>query len=39
MGAVERVCSAGILTPDVGGTARTADVTGAMLDAISSANA
>ncbi len=39
MGAVERVCSAGILTPDVGGTARTADVTGAVLDAINGANA
>ena len=39
MRAVERVTGAGILTPDVGGTARTEDVTKAVIDAIHSANA
>lgn len=34
MSAVEKVCADGILTPDVGGTAGTADVTKAVCDAI-----
>lgn len=34
MRAVERVCAAGILTPDVGGTATTAEVTAAVIDAV-----
>ncbi|MBV1707526.1 MAG: tartrate dehydrogenase [Hyphomicrobiales bacterium] len=34
MRAVERVCAAGILTPDVGGTATTAQVTQAVIGAI-----
>lgn len=34
MRAVEKVCADGILTPDVGGTARTADVTAAVCAAI-----
>jgi tartrate dehydrogenase/decarboxylase/D-malate dehydrogenase len=39
MRAVEKVTGAGILTPDVGGTAKTKDVTDAVVDAIYSANA
>ena len=38
MGALERVTQAGILTPDVGGTATTREVTAAMVDAIHSSN-
>ncbi|OCC02170.1 tartrate dehydrogenase [Labrys sp. WJW] len=38
MRAVERVTGAGILTPDVGGTATTRDVTDAVIDAIHSSN-
>ena len=38
MRAVERVCAAGIITPDVGGTATTKDVTDAVVDAIYSSN-
>ncbi|HEX9448706.1 MAG TPA: tartrate dehydrogenase [Dongiaceae bacterium] len=38
MRAVERVTDAGILTPDVGGTATTKIVTDAVIDAIHSAN-
>jgi len=38
MAAVEQVCAAGILTPDVGGTATTKDVTRAVIDAIRAAN-
>ncbi len=39
MAAVEQVCAAGILTPDLGGTATTKDVTRAVCDAIRGANA
>jgi len=38
MTAVEQVCAAGIVTPDLGGTARTADVTRAVTEAIAGAN-
>ena len=38
MNAVERVTAAGILTPDVGGTATTKQVTDAVVDAIHSLN-
>jgi tartrate dehydrogenase/decarboxylase/D-malate dehydrogenase len=38
MRALELVTAAGILTPDVGGTATTKDVTSAMVDAIQSSN-
>ena len=38
MRALEQVCAAGVLTPDVGGTATTRDVTAAMIDAIHSSN-
>lgn len=38
MSAVEQVTGAGILTPDVGGTAKTVDVTRAVCDAIRGAN-
>jgi tartrate dehydrogenase/decarboxylase/D-malate dehydrogenase len=38
MRAVERVTAAGILTPDVGGSATTKDVTDAVIDAIHSSN-
>ncbi len=34
MSAIERVCGSGILTPDLGGTARTEDVTASVCDAI-----
>ena len=37
--AVERVCQAGIMTPDVGGTATTREVTDAVIEAIRGANA
>jgi len=39
MTAVEQVCAAGILTPDVGGNATTRDVTDAVIGAIRGANA
>ncbi|MEO0829972.1 MAG: tartrate dehydrogenase [Pseudomonadota bacterium] len=38
MRAVEKVCSRGLMTPDVGGTAKTQDVTDAVCDAISGEN-
>ncbi|NNE87900.1 MAG: tartrate dehydrogenase [Silicimonas sp.] len=38
MSAVERVCEAGILTPDVGGTSTTRDVTEAVVQAIRGSN-
>ncbi|BCH57327.1 tartrate dehydrogenase [Agrobacterium vitis] len=38
MGAVERVTEAGILTPDVGGTANTSQVTEAVCNAIAGSN-
>ncbi len=38
MTAVEQVCAAGILTPDIGGKATTKDVTRAVCDAIRGAN-
>lgn len=34
MGCVERVCERGVLTRDLGGTARTRDVTGAVVKEI-----
>ncbi|MBX2838425.1 MAG: tartrate dehydrogenase [Gammaproteobacteria bacterium] len=36
--AVEQVCGSGLMTPDVGGTATTKDVTDAVVDAIRGAN-
>lgn len=39
MRAVEKVCAAGILTPDVGGSATTHEVTEAVCEAIRAANA
>ena len=39
MAAVEQVCAAGVLTPDLGGRATTAEVTSAVCDAIRGANA
>ncbi|MHA7887968.1 tartrate dehydrogenase [Roseicyclus sp.] len=39
MAAVEQVCAAGILTPDVGGTASTQEVTDAVVEAVRGANA
>jgi tartrate dehydrogenase/decarboxylase/D-malate dehydrogenase len=39
MSAVERVCAAGILTPDVGGTATTQEVTDAVIEAVKGRNA
>ena len=39
MKAIEEVCAAGIMTPDVGGSATTADVTDAMIGAIRGSNA
>ena len=38
MKAVEEVCAAGIMTPDVGGGATTAEVTDAVIDAIRGSN-
>jgi hypothetical protein len=38
MRAIEKVTGAGILTPDVGGTATTKDVTDAVVEAIQSSN-
>ena len=38
MTAVEQVCAAGILTPDLGGKARTTDVTKAVVEAIRGGN-
>jgi tartrate dehydrogenase/decarboxylase / D-malate dehydrogenase len=38
MNAVEKVCAAGILTPDVGGKATTQEVTDAVIEAIRSSN-
>ena len=38
MQAVEQVCAAGILTPDVGGTSTTQEVTDAVVEAIRGAN-
>ena len=38
MKAIEEVCAAGIMTPDVGGTATTAEVTEAMIAAIRGSN-
>jgi tartrate dehydrogenase/decarboxylase/D-malate dehydrogenase len=38
MAAVDRVCEAGIMTPDVGGTATTKEVTEAMIQAIHGSN-
>src|SRR5262249_56038499 len=38
MAAVEKVCAAGVLTPDVGGTATTNEVTEAVIDAIHGSN-
>ena len=39
MAAVEQVCAAGIMTPDVGGTATTQEVTHAVIAAVRGANA
>ncbi len=39
MAATEQVCAAGLLTPDLGGTATTKDVTRAVCEAIKGANA
>lgn len=39
MTAIEQVCADGVLTPDVGGTATTKEVTAAVIKAISGANA
>lgn len=36
--AVEQVCAAGVLTPDVGGSANTRDVTDAVINAIAGSN-
>ena len=38
MAAVEKVCASGVLTPDVGGTATTGEVTEAVIDAIHGSN-
>ncbi len=38
MKAIEEVCAAGIMTPDVGGTATTAEVTDAVINAIRGSN-
>ena len=39
MAAVEQVCASGLLTPDLGGKATTAEVTRAVCEAIRGANA
>lgn len=39
MSAIEQVCAAGIMTPDIGGTATTADVTHAIVGRIKGSNA
>ena len=39
MRAVEQVCAAGLLTPDLGGKATTKEVTRAVVDAVRGANA
>ena len=39
MAAVEQVCAIGLLTPDLGGKATTAEVTRAVCEAIRGANA
>jgi tartrate dehydrogenase/decarboxylase/D-malate dehydrogenase len=38
MRAVEQVCAAGILSPDLGGTATTKDVTKAVVEAVRGLN-
>jgi tartrate dehydrogenase/decarboxylase/D-malate dehydrogenase len=38
MVAVEQVCAAGVLTPDVGGKATTTEVTRAMVEVIKGGN-
>jgi tartrate dehydrogenase/decarboxylase/D-malate dehydrogenase len=38
MRAVEQVCAAGILSPDLGGTATTAEVTKAVVEAVRGMN-
>jgi tartrate dehydrogenase/decarboxylase/D-malate dehydrogenase len=38
MAAVEKVCAAGILTPDVGGKATTREVTDAVIESIHGSN-
>ena len=38
MRAVEQVCAAGILSPDLGGSATTAEVTRAVVDAVRGMN-
>ena len=38
MKAIEEVCAAGIMTPDVGGSANTQEVTDAVVEAIRSSN-
>ena len=38
MKAIEKVCEAGITTPDVGGSATTAEVTDAVIDVICGSN-
>ena len=38
MRALEQVCAAGVLTPDVGGKATTKEVTDAVVEAIHSSN-
>ena len=38
MKAIEDVCSAGVLTPDVGGTATTREVTDAVIESIRTSN-
>jgi tartrate dehydrogenase/decarboxylase/D-malate dehydrogenase len=38
MAAVEKVCAAGVLTPDVGGTATTHEVTDAVIEAVHGSN-
>jgi tartrate dehydrogenase/decarboxylase/D-malate dehydrogenase len=38
MDAVDRVCEAGIMTPDVGGTANTQEVTDAVIEAVRGSN-